>query len=52
MLFSESSPIPVKMSLYLQGIFRSPELRLPLVEMSTAGTDKLQKLMQSKGLLK
>ncbi|GIL17225.1 MAG: 4-hydroxy-tetrahydrodipicolinate synthase [Oligoflexia bacterium] len=52
MLFIEANPIPIKMALYLTGVIRSPELRLPLVELSQGATEKLKKLMTEKGLLK
>ena len=50
-LFSEANPIPIKMALYLLGVIRSPELRLPLVTMSPSATEKLKTEMKAKELL-
>lgn len=50
-LFMEANPIPVKKSLQLMGIIQSAECRLPLVELSESHTEKLKKLMKSKGLI-
>lgn len=49
-LFCEANPIPVKMALYVMGIIRSPECRLPLVTMSEDKIPALKKLMSQKGL--
>lgn len=38
----EANPIPVKMMLYLMGIIDSPELRLPLCELSSANKIKVE----------
>lgn len=38
----ESNPIPVKMALYIMGIIRSPELRLPLVPLSKEHTARVK----------
>ena len=32
-MFCETNPVPVKYALYKMGIFKSPECRLPLVEL-------------------
>jgi 4-hydroxy-tetrahydrodipicolinate synthase len=50
-LFIESNPMPVKKALHLMGLLRSPECRLPLVEMSALHAEKLQSLMKEQGLL-
>jgi 4-hydroxy-tetrahydrodipicolinate synthase len=50
-LFVEGNPIPLKMALYQMGIIRSPELRLPLVELSPENSVKMKLLLQKKGLL-
>ena len=50
-LFSESNPIPIKMALYWMGIIESPELRLPLVELSTENKKKLKSAMKDCGVL-
>lgn len=50
-LFVEANPIPVKMALYWLGLIASPELRLPLVEMSESGQAALEKEMKRLGLL-
>lgn len=51
LLFTEANPIPVKMALYLMGVIKSPELRLPLVTLNETGTEKLKLEMQRKNLL-
>jgi 4-hydroxy-tetrahydrodipicolinate synthase len=44
-LFIETNPIPVKKALHLIGMIEN-ELRLPLVEMTAEGTEKLKKIMK------
>jgi 4-hydroxy-tetrahydrodipicolinate synthase len=48
----EPNPIPVKMALYLMGIIRTAEMRLPLVEMTPENTAKLKAELLSLGLIK
>lgn len=43
-IFIETNPIPVKKSLYLMGIIEN-DIRLPLVEMTPEGTEKLRKIL-------
>lgn len=50
MMFMETNPIPAKTSLALMGRIK-PELRLPLVPMSTDNEAKLKAFLQEKGLL-
>ena len=50
-LFLETNPIPVKTAMGLMGMI-TPELRLPLCEMSESNEDKLHKALQAYGLLK
>jgi 4-hydroxy-tetrahydrodipicolinate synthase len=50
-LFCEANPIPVKRALYEMKIIKSPELRLPLVEMGPENSEKLKSIMNSSGLL-
>lgn len=52
LLFIEANPIPLKMALHWMKIIDSPELRLPLVEMSAEGQVKLNAAMTKAGLLK
>jgi 4-hydroxy-tetrahydrodipicolinate synthase len=49
-MFMESNPIPCKHALHLMG-FCEPTVRLPLVEMTPSGQDKLASLLQSEQLL-
>ncbi len=51
LLFCEANPIPVKMALHKMGILSSPELRLPLVELSPEKTETLVKEMKAVGVL-
>lgn len=51
LLFIEANPIPVKRAMNLMGIIESAELRLPLVEMSNEGTQKLKAEMSTLGLI-
>lgn len=50
-LYVESNPIPIKMALHLMGIIESPELRLPLVQLSEPYTAELKKKLEKAGLL-
>ena len=50
-LFLETNPIPVKIAMGLLGMCE-PDLRLPLVPMSTANLEKLRKALKDYGLLK
>ncbi|OQW47789.1 MAG: 4-hydroxy-tetrahydrodipicolinate synthase [Proteobacteria bacterium SG_bin7] len=45
-LFAEVNPIPIKMALYWRGLIASPELRLPLVELSENSQALLKKEMK------
>lgn len=47
----EANPIPVKMGLYLQGIIKSPELRLPLVTLADEHKRKLEATMRDLDIL-
>lgn len=49
-MFMESNPIPCKHALHLMG-FCEPTVRLPLVEMTPGGQDKLTTLLQNEQLL-
>lgn len=51
LLFCEANPIPVKEALFLMGIIKSSELRLPLVRLASHLTDKLKTEMKAKGLI-
>lgn len=50
-LFIETNPIPVKAAMALMGLC-SPEIRLPLCEMSSANYEKLKTALINYGLLK
>lgn len=50
--FIEANPIPVKMALHWMKIIASPEVRLPLIEMSAEGKNQLNAAMIKAGLLK
>ncbi|MGE4606609.1 MAG: 4-hydroxy-tetrahydrodipicolinate synthase [Myxococcota bacterium] len=49
-LFCETNPIPVKAALALMGLI-SPEIRLPLVDMTEANRERLQVVLKELGLL-
>lgn len=50
-IYSEPNPTGIKMALHKMGIFDSPEMRLPLVRMTKAGTQVLETEMKSLGLI-
>lgn len=50
-LFVESNPIPVKWAAYKLGLISSPELRLPLTELSESAQPIMLKALQQAGLL-
>lgn len=45
-LFCESNPIPVKAAMYLVGLLKSLEYRLPLVPPSKENMDKIEQILQ------
>jgi len=47
----EPNPIPVKMGLYIMGIIDSPELRLPLVELSSEYKKTLKSELKKLGIV-
>ncbi len=51
-LFIETNPIPVKTALYLRGIISSPELRLPLIQMSEHNLVKLKDVLKRHGIIR
>jgi 4-hydroxy-tetrahydrodipicolinate synthase len=50
-LYVEANPIPIKMALHLMGLIESPELRLPLTQLSEPYTAELKNKMKAVGLL-
>ncbi|MCS6837922.1 MAG: 4-hydroxy-tetrahydrodipicolinate synthase [Bdellovibrionaceae bacterium] len=50
-LYVETNPIPVKMALYLMGVVRSPECRLPLVQASEETKRLLRTELEKEGLI-
>lgn len=50
-LYVEANPIPIKMALHLMGIIESPELRLPLTQLSEPFRAELKSKMEKVGLL-
>lgn len=50
-LFIEANPIPVKKALYDLNLINSPELRLPLVDLSTSAAIKLSEEMKRAGVV-
>ena len=50
-IYSEPNPIGIKMALHKQGIFDSPEVRLPMTTMSGSGTDQVVEEMKTLELL-
>lgn len=50
-LYVEANPIPIKMALHLMGLIESPELRLPLAQLSEPYAVELKKKMYAAGLL-
>lgn len=51
LLFVEPNPIPVKMATHYMGLIESPEVRLPLVTMSSAKAAELKLEMKKRGLI-
>ncbi len=51
LLFIEANPIPLKKAMQYMGIIESPELRLPLIEVSKEGADQLKTEMTRLGLI-
>jgi len=49
-LFLETNPIPTKKALELMGLI-GPEIRLPLIPMTPAGTEKLTAVMKQVGII-
>lgn len=50
-IYIEPNPIPIKWMLYRMGIFKSAELRLPLIKLSEEHYTQTEKLMKDVGLI-
>lgn len=50
-LYCEPNPVPAKMAAHLQGIISTAEMRLPLVRMTVANTQKLRNTLENLGAL-
>lgn len=50
-LYIEANPIPIKMALFIMGMIASPELRLPLAQLSEPYTTELKIKMKAVGLI-
>ncbi|GEM_PF-207300 len=46
-MFCETNPVPVKYALYKMGIFKSPECRLPLVELEKKSKEFIDKCLKN-----
>jgi 4-hydroxy-tetrahydrodipicolinate synthase len=51
LMYVEANPIPIKWMLYKAGLFRSPELRLPLVTLDEKYYSGIEKQMKLLGLM-
>lgn len=51
LLFCEANPIPVKEALFMMGLFKTSEARLPLVSMDRAIAQKLKEEMKKLGII-
>ena len=50
-MFIETNPVPAKTALYLMGKIATPEVRLPLAQMSENNLEKLKEVLREYGLL-
>jgi len=50
-MFIETNPVPAKTALYLMGKIATPEVRLPLAQMSEANVEKLKAVLKEYDLL-
>lgn len=50
-IYTEANPIPVKMALHLMGVLKTPELRPPLVELSSDYKERLDKCLRALNLI-
>ena len=51
-LFIESNPIPIKAAMYLSGLLKTLEYRLPLVAPSTQNMEYLEKILSQYEVVK
>ncbi len=51
MMYVEANPIPIKWMLYKMGLFKSPELRLPLMTLDETHFERISAEMNKLGLL-
>lgn len=51
LMYVEANPIPLKWMMYKMGLFRSPEMRLPLMTLESSYHDKITAEMKALGII-